>query len=214
MKELIKKLIEEGYLEDKKIIEAFKKIDRADFLPDHLHNEAELNTALPIGYAQTISQPLTVAFMLELLEPQAGDKILDIGSGSGWQTALLAQITGEKGKIFGIEIIPELKEFGEKNVEKYNFISQGRVKFFCKNGAEGIPEEAPFDRIIVAAAAREVPYALLNQLRIGGILVIPIEDPSDIGGQGIVVIKKIGEDKFKRRFFPGFVFVPFVEPME
>ena len=84
-----------------------------------------VNEPLPIGHGQTISQPLTVAFMLELLQPEEGNKILDIGSGSGWQSALLAEIVGEKGKVYAMEVVPELKEYGEKNVSKYNFVKRG-----------------------------------------------------------------------------------------
>ncbi len=94
---LVENLIQEGWLKTPQIISAFRKIQRVDFLPDHLKELAELNEALPIGGGQTISQPLVVAFMLELLQPEAGDKILDVGSGSGWTTALLAQILSQKG---------------------------------------------------------------------------------------------------------------------
>ena len=99
MKYLIKELMAEGILKTPSIIEAFEKVDRKDFVPEELKDKAYLNTPLPIGYGQTISQPLTVAFMLELLQPQAGDKVLEIGSGSGWQTALLAHmVSGGNGR--------------------------------------------------------------------------------------------------------------------
>ena len=119
---LIDSLIQQGWLKTPEIIEAFRKIKRIDFLPEDMKDLAELNEALPIGYGQTISQPLVVAFMLELLQPKKGEKILDIGSGSGWTSALLADIVSQKensGKVIAIEFIPELKEFGEKNVAKY-----------------------------------------------------------------------------------------------
>ncbi len=100
---LIDSLIKEGWLKTERIIEAFGKIKRADFLPEDMRNLAELNEALSIGQGQTISQPLVVAFMIEKLGPQPGDKILDIGSGSGWTSALLAEIVGEKGKVFALD---------------------------------------------------------------------------------------------------------------
>ena len=109
---LIDSLIKEGWLKTPRIIKAFREVKRVDFLPKEIKDLAELNEALSIGYGQTISQPLVVAFMLELLQPQPGDKILDVGSGSGWTTALLAQIVGQKGKVIAIDIIPELVEFG------------------------------------------------------------------------------------------------------
>ena len=120
--DLINSLIEEGWLKTERIIKAFQKIKRRDFLPEDSKNLAELNEALSIGWGQTISQPLVVAFMLEQLQSQPGDKILDVGAGSGWTSALLAEIVGPKGKVMAIEIIPELKEFGQNNVAKYNFI--------------------------------------------------------------------------------------------
>jgi len=115
---LIDSLIEDGWLKTPRIIEAFRKIKRADFMSDDIKNLAELNEALPIGYGQTISQPLTVAFMLEQLQPEPCQKILDIGSGSGWTSALLAHIVGLEGKVIAIEIIPKLKEFGKRNTAK------------------------------------------------------------------------------------------------
>jgi len=119
---LIDDLIKESWLKSPEIIGSFRKIKRRDFLPEDIKNLAELNEALSIGWGQTISQPLVVAFMLEQLQPKKGDKILDVGAGSGWTTALLAEIVGSQGKIIAMEIIPELKEFGERNVNKYNFI--------------------------------------------------------------------------------------------
>ena len=100
---LIDSLIQEGWLKTPRIIEAFRKIKRVDFLPEDMKDLAELNEALPIGYGQTISQPLVVAFMLEQLEPRPGDKVLDIGSGSGWTTALLAEVVGHGGRVIAID---------------------------------------------------------------------------------------------------------------
>jgi len=203
MKKLIKELINEGYLKTPNIIEAFQKIDRRNFVPEELKNEAYFNIPLYIGYGQTISQPLTVAFMLELLQPKEEDKILDIGSGSGWQTALLSQIVGEKGRVFALEIIPALKEFGEKNVSQYNFIQKGITRFYCLNAAEGLPNEAPFDKIIAAASIQKIPTAWKDQLKIGGRMVVPVKE-------AIYLLIKKEENQFEEQIFPGFVFVPFV----
>jgi len=218
---LISFLIKEGWLKTEKIIEAFGKIKRADFLPENMRNLAELNEALPIGQGQTISQPLVVAFMIEKLEPQPGDKILDIGSGSGWTSALLGEIVGEKGKVFALEVIPELKEFGEKNVAKYNFIKKGIVQFILIDGSKGYPERAPFDKILASAAAqKEIPQAWREQLRVGGTIVSP-------WGSSIWLLKKKSKEKgdepsvhlrsaprgfvFEETEYPGFRFVPLVE---
>lgn len=201
---LLEELINEGYLKTPRIIEAFKKIDRADFVLRKTKKDAYLNIPLPIGYSQTISQPLTVAFMLELLKPKKGDKILDVGSGSGWQSALLGEIVGEKGKVFGVEIIPELVEFGNNNVAKYSFISKGTVKIISASGVIGLRNESPFDRIIVGAMAETFPEELLKQLKVGGRLVLPYR------GSVWLFVKK-GEDEFKEHEYPGFAFVPLVD---
>ncbi|MCK4800110.1 protein-L-isoaspartate O-methyltransferase [Candidatus Parcubacteria bacterium] len=201
MKQLIENLIRRGYLETPIIIDAFYKINRADFIPEDLKDKASMNAPLSIGYGQTISQPLTVAFMLELLQLQKGDKILDIGSGSGWQSSMLAYITGDKGKVFAIEIIPELSEFGRKNSERYNFKN---LEFIIGDAAKGYEKEAPYDKIIVAASASmEIPEELKKQLKIGGRLVIPVEN-------SIWLVIKKAENKYEEKEFPGFVFVPLI----
>ena len=216
---LIDSLIEGGWLKTPRIIEAFKKIKRGDFLPEEMKELAELNEALPIGYGQTISQPLVVAFMLELLQPQPGDKILDIGSGSGWTSALLAEIVGEQGKVIAIEVIPELMEFGKKNIEKYNFIKTGIVECLCADGSKGYQKAASFDRILASASAREIPLAWKEQLKIGGRIVTPI-------GNSIWLFVKKSEKRgdepsvhlhsaqegfvFEEKEYPGFVFVPLI----
>jgi len=201
--QLINELIQGGWLKTPRIIEAFKEIRREDFIPEDLKNLAYLNEALPIGYGQTISQPLVVAFMLEKLDPRPGEKILDIGAGSGWTSALLAEIVGEKGKVIAIEIIPELVEFGKKNVSKYNFIEKGRVKFICGDGTKGYFQEAPYDKILCSASAKEVPNAWKEQLRIGGKIITPIKN-------SIVELTKIDEKEFQTLEYPGFVFVPLI----
>ncbi|MDP2864461.1 MAG: protein-L-isoaspartate O-methyltransferase [bacterium] len=202
---LIDSLIEEGWLKTPKIIEAFKKVKREDFLPGEMKDLAEINEALPIGYGQTISQPLVVAFMLEQLQPRPGDKILDVGSGSGWTTALLAEIVGLKGKVIAIEVIPELMEFGENNVAKYNFIERGTVEFICADGSKGYEKEAPFDGILVSASVQaEVPQAWKNQIKIGGKIITPL-------GSSIWRFTKKSATKFEDVEYPGFVFVPLIE---
>ncbi|PJB16043.1 protein-L-isoaspartate O-methyltransferase [Candidatus Falkowbacteria bacterium CG_4_9_14_3_um_filter_38_19] len=206
---LIDNLIKEGYLKTPKIIEAFKKVKRQDFVRSEDKELAELNEPLPIGYGQTISQPLTVAFMLELLTPQDRETILDVGSGSGWTVALLASIVGNQGKVYGLEKIKALADFAASNVGKYNFLRKGIVQIFCTDGYLGLPQAAPFDKIIVAAAAEEIPNKLLEQLKIGGKLVIPVGNPYE--SQTIEMIAKIGPNKYNKKSYPGFIFVPLVK---
>jgi len=202
---LVDNLIGQGWLKRRRIIEAFEKIKREDFLPPKIKDLAEINEALPIGYGQTISQPLVVAFMLEQLQAQPGDKILDIGSGSGWTSALLGEIVGDKGKVIAIEIIPELKEFGEKNVAKYNFVEKGRVEFICADGSKGYEKGAPFDGILVSASVQtEVPQTWKDQIKIGGRIVTPL-------GSSIWRFMKKSAAEFEMIEYPGFVFVPLIE---
>ena len=200
---LINELIRGGYLKNPPLIEAFQKIDRVDFVPENLKNEAYLNQPLSLGFGQTISQPLTVAFMLELLEPKPDEKILDVGAGSGWVSALLARLVGEKGKVLAMERIPELCESGRQNVSKYNFIEKGTVEFICADASKGYIEEAPYDKIIAAAAAGEIPAAWKEELKIGGRLVMPI-------GNSIIVLDKISQNEFEKKEFFGFSFVPLI----
>lgn len=200
---LIDDLVEGGWLKDDRIISAFRKIKRADFMVPGMEEMAELNEALPIGYGQTISQPLVVAFMLELLEPTEGEKILDIGSGSGWTTALLAQLVGESGRVIGIEIIPQLKIFGERNLAKYDFIQKGIAQIICADGTKGYEKEAPYDKILCSASAQELPKTWKEQLKIGGRIVTPIKN-------SIWLFVKNSENNFQQKEYPGFVFVPLV----
>ncbi len=217
MEYLIEQLIQQGYLKTSRIVEAFKKIKREDFVPEDLKHEADVNAPLPIGYGATISQPLTVAFMLELLQPKAGDKILDIGSGSGWTAALLAYCVsyqGKQGRVLAIERIPELVEFGKKNVAKYNFLEKGIVEFILGDGSKRLEKEAPFDKIIAAASTEEIPEIWKEQLKTGGRLVAPIKSSIWLITKENPSSAKATAGKFKEQEFPGFAFVPLIKNYE
>ncbi|MCS7184116.1 MAG: protein-L-isoaspartate O-methyltransferase [Patescibacteria group bacterium] len=200
---LINYLIRNGVLKTQQIIDAFLKIDRKNFIRQENTFEAYADYPLPMGYGQTISQPWTVAFMLEILQPKEDHKILDVGFGSGWTTSLLAQIVGERGKVYGIEIIPEIFEFGKENIEKYNFLKKGRVKLKRGDGSKGWKEYSPFDRILVSAAGKNIPQDLIEQLNINGILVIPDKE-------GINQIFKDERGNIEKKYYYGFSFVPLV----
>lgn len=200
---LIGDLIKRGHLKSDVIIKAFLEIDRAEFVPKNLESEAYIDIPLPLEYGQTISQPLTVAFMLELLNPRPEQNILDVGSGSGWTTALLSYIVGSKGKVTALEVISELCEMGKRNVAKFNFIKKGIAEFYNTDGNFGYSKNAPYDRILVSAAAEEIPKLLKEQLKIGGILVIPVYN-------NIWRLEKKGRGSFSVEKYPGFSFVPLV----
>lgn len=203
---LIQKHIQRGILKTPRIIKAFRKIKREDFMRPEDRGLAEIDEAFPIGYGQTISQPLTVAFMTELLDPRPGQKILDVGSGSGWQAAILGEIVGKRGTVYGIELIPELANFARENIKN---TVVNNVKIICGDGSQGLPDKAPFDRIMAAAAAKKIPEALKKQLKISGKMVIPVE-VNGHGDQSIFLIKRIGRNKWSEKEFPGFVFVPLI----
>lgn len=203
MDSLVRDLVYQGYLKTDRIVDAFSKIKRIDFVPDELQSASEANIALPIGQGQTISQPLTVAFMLEKLEPHQGNKVLDVGVGSGWTAALLSQIVGKKGKVIGVERLKDLCNFATNNISKYHLIEGGRLKIICADGTKGYVNEAPYDRILVSAAAEEIPRELKKQLKVGGRMIIPIEN-------SIWVLEKKSDNDFHEEEFPGFAFVPLV----
>lgn len=178
-------------------------IDRMDFVLAKYRGLAYENIALPIGYGATISRPSTVAFMMKLLQPKVGNKILDIGSGSGWVTALLADAVGESGSVVAVEIIPELAKKAE-DVIAINYPElKNRIKFVVGNGNSGKISMAPFDRINVAARLPEkIPGAWKEQLTLGGRIVAPVKD-------SINLIIKNKENSYMTHVFPGFMFVPF-----
>lgn len=199
---LIELLIKDGWLKTDRIIKAFKEINREDFLPEDSKSLSQINEALPIGFSQTISQPLTVAFMLELLAPDKGDKILDIGAGSGWTSALLGSIVRQgKGKVIALEIVPELAEFGKNNVSKYSYISKNIVEFLCEDGSKGFQKYSLYDKILASAAGSVLPQEWKDQLKIGGRIVCPINS-------SIWLFIKKSNNEFESKEYPGFVFVP------
>jgi protein-L-isoaspartate(D-aspartate) O-methyltransferase len=197
--ELIDYLIQVGRLKTDSIISAFRKMDRKLFcLPeDEIH--AYLDGPLSIGYSQTISQPSTVAIMLEELQVEKGMSVLDIGSGSGWTTALLSEIVGCEGKVVGLERIVELVAYGQHNLGLFGF---DHSHIFKAGSVLGRSDEV-FDRILVSAAATSFPVALRDQLQVGGRLVIPIN-------RAIHVFEGHKEG-IEERVLDGFSFVPLIE---
>ncbi len=197
-KKFVEQLVQEGRIKTKAIINAFFKIDRINFVPEEIRGEAYFDIPVPIFSGMTTSQPSTIAFMLEKLQPQKGEKMLEVGTGSGYLTALLAMLVGKGGKVFSIEYFPELKKFAELNLRRYDFKN---IMLLAGDGKNGIPGEAPFDKIVSSAETKEIPRAWEEQLKIGGSILTPIDSK-------IVLAKKVAKDKFNAEFFSAFSFVP------
>ncbi len=192
-----------GYLKSKQVEETLRKIPRHSFIPESIKHLAYRDTPLSIGYNQTISQPSTVVAMTEALDVKKNQKILEIGTGSGWQSAILSYLVGEKGFVYTIEVIEELAEFAKGNLQK---MCVRNVKVFVKDGSLGLEEKAPFDRIIVTAACPDIPKPLIEQLKFDGIMVIPV---GDVYLQEMMVVRKL-KDKIAKKSIGSFMFVPLV----
>lgn len=200
MQELVDDMIFSNMLKSPQIIDAFRVVDRKYFVPASFRENTYIDAPLPIGNNQTISQPSTVAFMLEHLGAKEGDQVLDIGSGSGWTTALLCHIVGEIGSVTGIERVGALVKQGQKNLSQFHFGTHCHIEGAGKK--LGLPGEQ-FDRILVSASADEIPEELFLQLKVGGTLVIPV-------GNSIFKFKKVSETHIEKEEFYGFVFVPLI----
>lgn len=157
---------------DQRILDAFAAAPRERFLPHGEVRFAGLDRPLEIGHGQTNSQPTTVRHLLELLEVEPGQRVLDVGCGSGWTTALLGHLVGPEGEVLGVEIVPDLVEFGRRNLAAAG-LPWTRIEA-ARPGVLGLPDDAPFDRILVSAEAGEVPDSLVGQLREGGLMVVPV----------------------------------------
>jgi len=173
-------------VQDSATLCAMRTVARHEFVPPILVGQAYDDTPLPIGSEQTISQPYIVAFMTELIKPQKGQRILEVGTGSGYQAAVLAEIVDT---VYSIEIISELAASSGERLKRLGYRN---VVVRCGDGYEGWKECAPFDGILVTAAAEEIPQPLINQLKDGGILVIPVGSEASV--QELTVVKKCGKN--------------------
>jgi protein-L-isoaspartate(D-aspartate) O-methyltransferase len=182
--------------------EAFERVDRADFLTVQQRGRAGEDAAVPIGYGQTNSQPSTVRAMLELLEVEPGHRVLDVGCGSGWTTALLGELVGPDGEVVGVEIVPELVAWGRENVAAYD-LPWARVEQ-ARAGVLGVPERAPYDRVLVSAEGTRLPVELIDQLAVGGLMVVPVKSR-------MTVVRRTAEEP-EVRHEGWYSFVPLIEP--
>jgi protein-L-isoaspartate(D-aspartate) O-methyltransferase len=187
-------------IRDSRVLDAMRRVPREAFLPEEIAHEAYLDCALPIDCEQTISQPVIVAMMTEALALSGNEKVLEVGTGSGYQTALLAELAAE---VFSIERHGDLSRQAEARLKQLGYRN---VSLRTGDGSLGWPEEVPFDRIIVTAAADVCPPALWEQLREGGILVGPFGSPAE---QTLYEIHKVG-GKPRSKVLTGCRFVPLV----
>ena len=204
-RELVERLIWWGYLKKKECIEAFEAVPRHEFVPAHLTEHAYSDQPLPIGHGQTISAPSMIAIMLESLDVRRGDRVLEIGTGSGYNAALMAEIVGKEGEVFSIERIAALAEFGKSNLTRTGW---GRVKVMVGDGTCGYEGGAPWDRILVTACTPELPGPLIKQLKVGGKLGAPVG--AHYMSQTWTVGEKVGKNELRVREFGGCSFVPLV----
>lgn len=186
-----------------KVYEALRKVPREDFVSSTNLSAAYLNRALPIGEGQTISQPYIVALMTELLDIQPSDKVLEIGTGSGYQAAILSCLAS---KVYTVEVIPSLANQAKERLERHGYEN---ISTLVSNGASGWPEYAPYDKIIVTAAAEEIPLLLLEQLAPKGKMVIPLGKQSQT--QELTLVEKNLSGEITCKAILPVVFVPFVQ---
>ncbi len=166
--ELIASLRREGFLKTRRVINAFMSVSREMFLPKDIRKHAYADQPLPIGRGQTISAPHMVAVMTELLDPEKGDRVLEVGAGSGYQAAILSRLVKH---VYTVELEKELADFARNNLERAGIKN---VEVVQGDGSRGLPRKAPFDRIIITCAVDDIPGALLEQLKEGGIIVAPV----------------------------------------
>ena len=183
-------------------LNAFKEVSREEFIPENLKNAAYQDMPLPLVRGKTISQPTTVMIMTHALELNPGEKVFEIGTGSGYQAAIIGRIVGNKGKVITTEVVPELVQFAKQNLRKAKI---NNAMVFEEDGSNGMPSEAPFDKIIITAACKEFPKPLLEQLKPNGIIVGPVGGKYE---QEMVRGTKDKDGHLQLEFLGQFLFTP------
>jgi len=201
IREMVEKQIIARGIKDQNVIKAFQNVDRKLFVPKKSHAIAYADQPVPIGHSQTISQPYVVAFMTEYLDVNKDSKVLEIGSGCGYQTAILSEIAKE---VYTIEVISELVELAKMNLRN---AKTNNFQIFNKNGRDGLEEHAPFDRIIVTAGGTDIPEKLIEQLSDNGKMIIPVGKQFD--HQELLLITK-EDNKIRKESILPVRFVPLV----
>lgn len=203
-KRLVKELMELG-IENQHVLQAIEKIPRHFFIEPTFEHDAYENRPFPIDRGQTISNPFTVAYQSSLLELSPGEKVLEIGTGSGYQAAVLAELGT---KVYTIERHLPLSQKAKKLLEDLGYTT---IQTFFGDGFKGLPEFAPFDKILITAAAPELPKELLKQLKIGGIMVIPFGEGNT---QQMIRVIRLDKNEFEKETFDYFTFVPMLKGIE
>lgn len=203
--EMVQSLKRRAYLKNPEITKALQNVPREKFVPERMKDGAYADRPLPIGQGQTISAPSMIAIMLEVLKVRRGDKVLEIGTGSGYNAALLAELAGEEGEVYTIERLESVAKTGRKNLERTGY---DRVEVIVKDGTQGYQEKAPWDRILVTACAPEIPDPFIEQLGIGGRIAIPVG--SHYMSQTLLVVEKTGKNETDVQRHGGCAFVPLV----
>ncbi len=208
---LVSSLVSQGILQSQKVIDAMLHVPRTKFLPENVQPDSAVDAPLPIGFGQTISAPHMVSIMNEALQLEVGHHVLEIGAGSGWHAATLAELVApktapqsERGHIYSVEIIQPLAEIARRNILNAGF--GDCVTVINGDGSKGHPEKAPYDRVVVTAAAPYVPKPLLDQLKAGGVMVIPVGRISFY--QTLIRLTKGEDGKIKQEDLGGVAFVP------
>jgi len=211
---LVNNLIKQDKLRSPRVIQAMRAVSRTKFLPPNLKPYAASDMPLQIGYGQTVSAPHMVCLMNEALQLQIGNKILEVGAGSGWHAATLAEIVApnesprsEWGHVYTVEVVQALAEAARKNIMNTGY--SDRVTIITGDGSKGYAEKAPFDRILVAAATPKVPKPLVEQLKDGGILLVPVGSAAALF-QTLKKVTKLADGKAKEENLGGVAFVPLV----
>jgi protein-L-isoaspartate(D-aspartate) O-methyltransferase len=196
---LIETLKKKEVLKTPDVLKAFEKVSRENFVAKEYKSHTYVDEALPLFSGQTISQPSTVAVMTEALELSRSQRVLEIGTGSGYQSAIISEIIGDRGILFSVERLKKLHDFAKENLERYE-----NIRLVLGDGSKGLPDNKPFDRIIVTAGVKDVPKPLLDQLRVGGIMVVPMQDC-----RLLVITKK--DNNLDVKNLGNFKFIPLVE---
>lgn len=198
---MVRDQIQKRGIENKKVLESLRNVKRHLFVPANVRERAYVDSALPIGYGQTISQPYIVALMTELINPKPDFKVLEIGTGSGYQAAILAKIVDQ---VYSIEIVTEL---GENVAKRFERLKISNIKSKIDDGYYGWEEYSPFDAIVVTAASEHIPPPLIQQLKPGGKMIIPVGSPMQV--QTLMLVEKNENGKIKTNSLLPVVFVPF-----